>query len=56
MILAKSTEKFGRWIDQSVSANNQSFSVKNTQQKSSATFLPFFEKSAKRTAAVSSGR
>jgi hypothetical protein len=30
--------------------------VKNTQQKSSATFLQFFEKSAKNSAAVSSSR
>jgi hypothetical protein len=30
--------------------------VTNTQQKSSATFLPFFDKSAKNSAAVSSGR
>jgi hypothetical protein len=30
--------------------------VKNTQQKSSATFLLFFDKSAKNSASVSSGR
>jgi hypothetical protein len=36
-----------------ISANNQCFYVKNTQQKSSATFLPFFEKSAKHSAGVS---
>jgi hypothetical protein len=33
-------------VDQSISANNQGFKVKKTQQKSPATFLPIFEKSA----------
>jgi hypothetical protein len=44
------------WVDKSISANNQGFYEKYTPQKSSATFLPVFEKSAKNSAAVSSGR
>jgi hypothetical protein len=39
------------WVHQSISSNNQGYYVKYTQQKSSASFLSFFEKSAKNSAA-----
>jgi hypothetical protein len=39
------------WIGKSLSANNQGLYVKCTQQKNSATFLPVFETSAKKSAA-----
>jgi hypothetical protein len=42
------------WGGQPISSNSQGLYVKYTHQKSSATFLPFFEKSAKNSAAVSS--
>jgi hypothetical protein len=44
LISSKSTDKFGyihQQIEQSISANNPAFSVKNILQKSSAIFRPF---------------
>jgi hypothetical protein len=43
-------------IEKYISANNEDFFMSNTLQKSSATFRPFYGKSAKNSAADFSGR